>query len=120
MATVEVAVDTEEEDLPQGEDMAVDTAVAAGKSIFVFFFILTHCNLLRFTFPILFNVMLNVRLVSVLELVNRYFSYGGPPRNQGYDRRGPGGYDDRRQGGGFWGGNNRDGGGRQVIYYALY
>ena len=37
VATVEVAVDTEEEDLPQGEDMAVDTAVAAGKFIFVFF-----------------------------------------------------------------------------------
>ena len=37
VAIVEVAVDTEEEDRPQGEDMAVDTAVAAGKSIFVFF-----------------------------------------------------------------------------------
>ena len=37
VATVEVAVDTEEEDLPQGEDMAVATAVAAGKFIFVFF-----------------------------------------------------------------------------------
>ena len=39
VATVEVVVDTEEEDLPQEVVMAVDTAVAAGKSIFVFFYL---------------------------------------------------------------------------------